>query len=53
MKLKAGNYKIEFKFEPKSYSMGNIIALASSILLIISILIYLFLKFKSGKSTTV
>jgi hypothetical protein len=32
--LKAGNHKLEFKFEPKSYYMGEKISLAGSVLLI-------------------
>jgi hypothetical protein len=51
MPLKAGAYEIDFKFEPKSYSVGNIIALVSSIILILSILGFLFLQWKKSKST--
>jgi hypothetical protein len=32
--LEAGNHKVEFKFEPKSYYMGEKISLAGSILLV-------------------
>ena len=49
MPLKAGAYEIDFKFEPKSYSVGNIIALISSIVLILSILGFLFLQWKKSK----
>jgi len=49
MPLKAGNYEVEFKFEPKSYSVGNSVALASSILLILSILGYGFWQWKTYK----
>jgi len=49
MRLKAGTYDIEFKFEPKSYSIGNTIALTSSILLILSILGFVFWQLKSQK----
>ena len=45
MQLKAGNYQIEFKFEPKSYSMGNTIALISSLLLIACI-VWFFIRRK-------
>ena len=51
MPLKAGAYEIDFKFEPKSYSVGNIIALVSSIILILSIFGFLFLQWKKSKST--
>ena len=50
MPLKAGNYEIEFKFEPKSYSIGNSIALASSILLILSIIGFIFFQWRSSKN---
>lgn len=33
--LTAGNHKVEFKFEPKSYYMGEKISLAGSILLVV------------------
>ena len=49
MRLKAGTYDIEFMFEPKSYSIGNTIALISSILLILSILGFVFWQLKSQK----
>lgn len=46
MPLKAGDYEIDFRFDPQSYKIGNILALISSILLILIITGYLFLKFK-------
>jgi len=49
MPLKAGAYEIEFKFEPKSYSIGNALALTSSIILILSILGYAFVQWKNHK----
>lgn len=51
MPLKAGAYEIDFRFEPTSYSLGNTIALISSILLILSILMIGFLQWKKNKST--
>lgn len=51
MPLKAGNYEIEFRFEPKSYSVGNTIALISSILLILGLAGFGFLQWKSSKQT--
>jgi hypothetical protein len=51
MPLKAGNYDVEFRFEPKSYSMGNAIALTSSVLLILAIVAYIFWQWKKSKST--
>jgi hypothetical protein len=49
MPLKAGNYEIEFKFEPKSYSIGNALALTSSVLLILSLLGFVFWQWKNSK----
>jgi uncharacterized membrane protein YfhO len=46
MPLKKGTYDVEFKFEPNSYKFGNIIALASSIVFIIGILIFGFIWYK-------
>jgi len=51
MQLKAGNYEIEYKFEPTSYSLGNIIALISSILLSLCFLVFLFIKLKKNNQT--
>ena len=51
MPLKAGNYEVEFKFEPKAYSVGNAIALISSILLILSIIRFVYLQWKKSKET--
>jgi hypothetical protein len=53
MPLKAGNYEIEFRFEPKSYSIGNTIALTSSVLLILSILAFILWQWKKSKSAEV
>ena len=53
MPLKAGNYELEFKFEPKSYSVGNAIALTSSILLILSILGFIFWQLKNYRKLNV
>ncbi len=51
MPLKAGAYEIDFKFEPKSYSVGNIIALISSVILIMSILGFLFFQYKKSRKS--
>jgi len=50
MPLKAGTYDIEFRFEPKSYSIGNTIALISSILLILCIIGFVFWQWKKYKN---
>jgi len=49
MPLKAGNYDVEFRFEPKSYSIGNTIALISSVLLVLSIIAFLFWQRKKSE----
>jgi hypothetical protein len=51
MPLKAGNYDIEYKFEPKSYNAGNLIALISSLLLILSLVGYIFWQWKNSRKT--
>ena len=38
MEIPAGKHKIEFKFEPSSYRIGNTIALLGSILLLVSVI---------------
>ena len=52
MPLKAGNYEIEYKFEPTSYSLGNTIALISSLLLVLSLLGYIFLQRNKSRKTS-
>lgn len=46
MPLKAGEYNIEFRFEPTSYSMGNILSLVSSLILILCIVIFGYWQYK-------
>ena len=53
MPLKAGNYEIEYKFEPKSYSIGNSIALISSLLLLLGIIGYVFLLWNKSRKTAI
>jgi len=50
MNLKAGNYRIEFKFEPASYSTGNTLALISSILLLAAIVLYFVMNRKKKEN---
>lgn len=50
MPLKAGSYDVEFRFAPGSYSTGNLLALISSVLLIMGLATYLFLFFRKKKS---
>jgi hypothetical protein len=49
MVIPAGKHQIEFKFEPKSYFIGNKISMASSILLLLAIGGYLIYIFKLKK----
>jgi hypothetical protein len=49
MVLPAGNHKIEFRFEPQSYLMGEKISLAGSIMLFLFAGALLFMHFRKGK----
>jgi hypothetical protein len=49
MVIPAGKHQIEFKFEPKSYFIGNKVSLASSILLLLAIAGYLVYVIKLKK----
>ncbi len=51
MPLSAGKYEIEFKFEPVSYRIGNRIALASSVLFLLSFIGFVFMQLKSKKKS--
>ncbi|MBN2766983.1 MAG: hypothetical protein JXR27_11475 [Paludibacteraceae bacterium] len=46
MMLDAGAYEVEFRFEPKSYSAGNTIALISSLLFIMALVTFGYFRFK-------
>jgi len=46
MELPAGNHKIEFKFEPKKYYLGEKISLASSSVLIILLILVAYRELK-------
>ncbi len=46
MVIPAGNHTIEFKFEPKSFYVGNKVSLASSILLILALIGYGFAEYR-------
>lgn len=52
MPLKAGTYDVEFRFTPKSYSTGNLLAIVSSVLLVLGIAAYVFLFFRKRKNGT-
>lgn len=49
MVIPAGKHEIEFKFEPKSYYIGNKVSMASSILLLLAIAGYLVYAFSNQK----
>ncbi|HTA82120.1 MAG TPA: hypothetical protein VK783_04270 [Bacteroidia bacterium] len=46
MIIPAGNHTIEFKFEPKSYAIGEKISLASSLIILLSCVGILFMEFR-------
>lgn len=53
MVVPAGNHKIEFKFEPRSYFTGEKISLAGSVLLVLLIAGALFFEYRKKKNTPV
>lgn len=50
LNVPAGSHKIEFKFQPKMYDLGNTINLIGFILLIFPFGVYFFKKFRASKS---
>ncbi|MBP1662885.1 MAG: Protein of unknown function, rane YfhO [Bacteroidetes bacterium] len=52
MPLKAGNYEIDFRFDPQSYKAGNVLAMISSVLLLIAIVLLVFFYQRKRKTTT-
>ncbi len=46
MQIPAGSHKIEFKFEPKAYKIGETISLISSILLVLGLIYVLYTENK-------
>lgn len=52
MPLKAGTYELEFRFDPQSYKVGNVLALISSLLLLLVIGVYVVRYFKKKKNAT-
>lgn len=49
VELPAGNYKLELKFEPESYSTGTKVAWAGNLILVLMILISVILEVKKKK----
>jgi hypothetical protein len=49
MVIPAGDHKIEFKFEPRSYFVGEKISLAGSVLLVLFLGVSLFFEFRKKK----
>ena len=49
MVLPAGEHTVEFKFEPKSYFIGNKISFASSVILILAMIGYAFSEYRRKK----
>lgn len=52
MTIPKGKHTIEFKFEPRSYIIGEKVSLVFSVLLFLSIAVSLFLKFRNKKETS-
>ena len=50
MELKAGDYTIEFRFEPKSYNIGKILSIICSILLTTALSCIIFVTFKKRRN---
>ena len=46
LQIPAGTHTIDFKFEPKMYAIGNSVSMASSILLLVSLIAILFIEVK-------
>lgn len=49
LSLPAGNHQIEFRFEPKMYSIGNTLVLICSLLTYAVVLVGIFMHFRFGK----
>jgi uncharacterized membrane protein YfhO len=46
MSLPAGKHTVEFRFEPKSYTIGRSISIASNILVLLAIVAAIFFYFR-------
>ena len=46
MVIPAGKHKVEFKFEPSIWTVGNIVSLISSLVLILLVFFFLFVEIK-------
>ncbi len=53
MVIPAGDHKIEFKFEPQSYYMGEKVSLAGSVLLVLFLAVALFFEFRKKKEKVI
>jgi hypothetical protein len=51
MVLPAGDHTVEFKFHPKSYYTGNTISLASSLLLVLAVIGFVFSEYRRKSKT--
>jgi hypothetical protein len=49
MLIPAGTHKVEFKFEPKQYAIGEKISLAGSITLLIACIGIFFMELKGAE----
>lgn len=48
MKVPAGNHKIEFRFEPEKYYLGEKVSMASSVVLVLLVLLAGFMGYKKS-----
>jgi uncharacterized membrane protein YfhO len=46
MKIPAGKHAIEFRFEPEKYYLGEKVSLASSVILVLLVLLAVWRSFK-------
>jgi hypothetical protein len=53
MVIPAGDHKIEFKFEPQSYYVGEKVSLAGSVLLVLFLAVALFFEFRKKKEKVI
>lgn len=53
MVIPAGSHEIVFEFKPKSYTLGNNVSFASSLLLLLAIAGFIFIELKKSKKLTI
>ena len=48
--LPQGSYELDFRFDPKSYSIGNVLEIISSVLLTLAFACIIFAKFRKNRT---